>query len=97
MATRSGSKRAIYAGLGGNLLIALSKFTAGGFTGSSAVLSEGLHSLIDSTNELLLLHGLRRAASPPDPSNPLGHGRELYILELPRRASHLYARRMRLD
>lgn len=79
MATRSGSRRAVYAALGGNLLIAAMKFAAAGFSGSSAMLSEGVHSLIDTINEVLLLYGLRRASLPPDTASPLGHGRELYF------------------
>jgi cation diffusion facilitator family transporter len=75
----STSRRVIYAALAGNLLVALTKFIAVGVTGSSAMLSEGVHSLVDSGNEVLLLYGLRRAARPPDARHPLGHGRELYF------------------
>jgi divalent metal cation (Fe/Co/Zn/Cd) transporter len=64
MASRA-SKRVIYAALLGNLLVALTKFVAAGLTGSSAMSSEAIHSLVDTGNEVLLLYGLRRAARPP--------------------------------
>jgi len=77
--SHASSKKVIYAALVGNLAIAVTKLAAAAWTGSSAMLSEGVHSLVDTGNELLLLYGLRRAARPADAQHPLGHGRELYF------------------
>src|SRR5690349_16301341 len=73
------SKRVIYAALLGNLLVALTKIAAAVATGSSAMASEAIHSLVDTGNEILLLYGLRRASRPADENHPFGHGRELYF------------------
>lgn len=73
------SKTVIYAALAGNLVIAITKFAAALWTGSSVMLSEGVHSLVDTGNQGLLLYGHRRANRPPDERHPLGFGRELYF------------------
>ncbi len=73
------SRQVIYAALAGNLLVATTKTVAAFWTGSSAMLSEALHSFVDSVNEVLLLYGQYRASRRPDAQHPLGHGRELYF------------------
>ncbi len=75
----TGSKKVIYAALAGNTLIAISKFIAAFITGSSAMLSEGIHSLVDTGNQGLLLYGMRQAKKPADEFFPFGHGKEIYF------------------
>jgi cation diffusion facilitator family transporter len=75
----SSSKKVIYAALIGNALIAVTKFAASVVTGSAAMLAEGIHSLVDTGNQGLLLYGLHKAKKPPDEKFPFGHGKEVYF------------------
>ena len=73
------SKKVIFAALIGNAIISIMKFAAAVFTGSSAMFSEGIHSLVDTGNQVLLLFGLRQAKKPADKRYPFGHGKEVYF------------------
>jgi cation diffusion facilitator family transporter len=76
------SKTAIVAAILGNTAIAVIKFVAGAMTGSSAMISEGIHSVVDTGNGGLLFYGLRRGARPSDVQHPFGHGMEVFFWSL---------------
>ena len=73
------NKASIYSALVADILIATTKFIAGARTNSSSMISEGIHSLVDTTNQVLLLYGLKRSRKPPDNLRPFGYGKELYF------------------
>lgn len=76
---RHSARTAVYAALGGNIAVAVTKLGAAVVTGSAAMFSEAVHSVVDCGNEALILYGYRRALRRPDPVHPLGFGRELYF------------------
>ena len=76
------SRKAVVAAIIGNMAIAVIKFVAGAMTGSSAMISEGIHSVVDTGNGGLLYHGLNRGARPADEHHPFGHGMEIYFWSL---------------
>ncbi|MEO1520062.1 MAG: cation diffusion facilitator family transporter [Cyanobacteria bacterium J06633_2] len=76
------SKRSIYAAMGANFAIGIAKFIGAAIGGSSAMVSEGIHSMVDSVNELLLLYGLQQSEKEPDENHPLGPSAEIYFWSL---------------
>lgn len=76
------SKPGLYAAIGANVAIAVTKLLVAGITGSSAMLSEGIHSSVDTFNGVLLLVGIRLSQRPATPEHPFGHGKELYFWSL---------------
>ena len=79
MAADSSSSKVVYAALIGNLVVAFTKSAAALWTGSSSMLSEAVHSVVDSGNQFLLLYGMHRSNQKADPEHPIGFGRELYF------------------
>ena len=79
MRSKPMASKVVWVAFAANLAIALTKFIAAVLTGSSAMLSEGIHSLVDTINEVLLLYGMKRAGKAADASHPFGYGRELYF------------------
>jgi cation diffusion facilitator family transporter len=80
--TMTGRRLVIFGAIAADAAIAVAKFIAAGISGSSSMLSEGIHSVIDTANSCLLLLGEKRAARPPDDNHPFGHGREIYFWSL---------------
>jgi cation diffusion facilitator family transporter len=73
------SNKSVYSALIANILIAITKFIAGAISNSAAMIAEGVHSSVDTTNEILLLFGIRQSKKPPDQLRPFGYGKELYF------------------
>ncbi|MCU7494437.1 MAG: cation transporter [Ignavibacteria bacterium] len=82
MSKKTESPVAVYGALVANLIIAAAKLTAATFTRSSAMLSEAIHSFVDTGNEVFLLLGIHKSKKPPDELHPFGHGKELYFYSL---------------
>ena len=79
MSAVANNNRTLLIAFAANLGIAVAKFVAAAITGSSAMLTEGVHSLVDCSNQILLIYGRKRARKPADAQHPLGYGRELYF------------------
>ena len=79
MSSAHGSRKVIFAAMAGNGLIAITKFIAAGITGSSAMFSEAIHSVVDTGNQILMLYGMKRAQKPADAGHPFGYSMELYF------------------
>jgi cation diffusion facilitator family transporter len=79
MSAQAHNNRTLLIAFAANLAIAVSKFVAAAITGSSAMLTEGIHSVVDSLNQLLLIWGRRQSRKPADLHHPFGYGRELYF------------------
>src|ERR1700721_462995 len=73
------SRLFIYISLAVDISIAISKFIAAAFTGSSSMISEGIHSIIDAISQLLLIWGIKTSKRLPDAARPFGYGKELYF------------------
>ncbi len=82
MAELTSSKVSLYAAMAANIAIGIAKFIGAAISGSSAMLSEGVHSVVDSVNEVLLLYGLERSQAEPDEDHPLGYSQEIYFWSL---------------
>ena len=76
------SRLTIYGAIAANLAIAATKFVVAGITGSSAMMSEGIHSAVDTGNGVLLLIGTHLSERPPSEQHPFGHGKELFFWSL---------------
>src|SRR5258706_5678288 len=76
------SKKSLFAAIAANVTIAVCKFVVAAVSGSSAMLSEGIHSLVDTSDGLLLLRGIRLKRKPPDSTYPFGYGKEIYFWTL---------------
>src|ERR1043166_6302711 len=76
------SKKSLFAAIAANVAIAVCKFVVAAISGSSAMLSEGIHSLVDTSDGLLLLRGIRLSRKPPDSTHPFGYGKEIYFWTL---------------